>query len=612
MTQCLNPDCLQVNQAQTKFCVSCGEKLVLRERYRPLKIIGKGGFGRTFQAVDEDKPSKPFCVIKQFFPQAQGTKNLEKAAKLFAQEAERLDGLGRHSQIPELLAYFTQDNRQYLVQEFIDGQNLKQELEESVAFSENQILELLKSLLPVLEFIHSQQIIHRDIKPENIIRRRKDNQLVLVDFGAAKYATMTALGRTGTVIGSAGYVAPEQSVGRASFVSDIYSLGVTCIHLLTQIEPFDLFDVSENDWVWRDYLQSNVSNKCGEILDKMIVGATKKRFQNVGEILSVIQPTSQRKTQYISPPQISQPQRAQPEKGELFTFEVVRVNASGSIVNRSQGSARQKIEDLGNGVSLEMVKIPGGRFLMGSPDTEVKRLSDEGPQHYVDIPEFFMGKYVVTQGQWKAIASRTDLKVELDLKTEPSYFKQPYKDIDRWKRPVEYVNWFEAVEFCKRLSRLTGRNYRLPSEAEWEYACRAGTTTPFHFGETINTELANYRGTDNKERNWSGSYGDGPKGEYREQTTPVGQFPANAFGLYDMHGNVREWCADEWHENYAGAPTDGSVWLNGNKDKSPLRGGSWGYIPNYCRSAIRNNSGRRVVHDIYSGFRVVCDGGRTL
>jgi serine/threonine protein kinase len=302
MTQCLNPDCLQVNQAQTKFCVSCGEKLVLRERYRPLKIIGQGGFGRTFQAVDEDKPSKPFCVIKQFFPQAQGTKNLEKAAKLFAQEAERLDGLGRHSQIPELLAYFTQDNRQYLVQEFIDGQNLKQELEESVAFSENQILELLKSLLPVLEFIHSQQIIHRDIKPENIIRRRKDNQLVLVDFGAAKYATMTALGRTGTVIGSAGYVAPEQSVGRASFVSDIYSLGVTCIHLLTKIEPFDLFDVSENDWVWRDYLQSNVSNECGKVLDKMIVGATKKRFQNVGEIFSVIQPTSQR---YFQTPQVS-------------------------------------------------------------------------------------------------------------------------------------------------------------------------------------------------------------------------------------------------------------------------------------------------------------------
>ncbi|ABG53343.1 serine/threonine protein kinase [Trichodesmium erythraeum IMS101] len=585
-TQCLNPDCLEVNQAQTKFCTSCGEKLVLRERYRPLKIIGEGGFGRTFQAVDEDKPSKPFCVIKQFFPQAQGTKNLEKAAKLFAQEAERLDGLGRHSQIPELLAYFTQNNRQYLVQEFIDGQNLKQELEESGAFSENQILELLKSLLPVLEFIHSQQIIHRDIKPENIIRRRKDNQLVLVDCGAAKYATMTALGRTGTVIGSAGYVAPEQSVGKASFVSDIYSLGVTCIHLLTQIEPFDLFDVSENDWVWRDYLQSNVSNECGEILDKMIVGATKKRFQNVGEILSVIQPTSQRKTQHISPPQISQPQRAQPEKGKLFTFEVVRVNASGSIVNRRQESARQIIEDLGNGVSLEMVKIPGGRFLMGSPNTEAKRHSNEGPQHYVDVPEFWMGKYVVTQQQWQAI-----------MGNDPSKFKGK-------NRPVECVSWNNATEFCQKLSKKTGRDYRLPSEAEWEYACRAGTTTPFYFGETITTELVNYDG--------KYTYGNEPKGKYREQTTPVGQFPANAFGLYDMHGNVWEWCADEWHNNYAGAPTDGSVWLNGNKERSPLRGGSWYDLPNYCRSAVRDTySVRRDDHFFITGFRLVCDGGKT-
>jgi formylglycine-generating enzyme required for sulfatase activity len=204
------------------------------------------------------------------------------------------------------------------------------------------------------------------------------------------------------------------------------------------------------------------------------------------------------------------------------------------------------------------------------------------------------------------------LKVKLDLELDPSRFKEPYKNIDRWKRPVECVNWFKAVEFCKRLSRLTGRNYRLPSEAEWEYACRAGTTTPFHFGETINTELANYRGTDNKEHNWSGSYGDGPKGEYRKQTTPVGQFPANAFGLYDMHGNVWEWCADELHDNYAGAPTDGSIWLNGNKDKSPLRGGSWANIPLTCRSAFRVIFYRRVVLNFNTGFRVVCDGGRAL
>jgi Uncharacterized conserved protein len=182
------------------------------------------------------------------------------------------------------------------------------------------------------------------------------------------------------------------------------------------------------------------------------------------------------------------------EKGELFNFEVIRVDDSGNIVDSSQKSIRQKIEDLGNGIKLQMVYIPGGTFTMGSPESEEGRYDYEGPQHDVTVPPFFMGKYPVTQGQWKELASRTDLKVKLDLKLEPSYFKEPYQDIDRWHRPVERVSWYEAVEFCERLSKLTQRNYRLPSEAEWEYACRAGTTTPFYFGKTITPELVNYDG----------------------------------------------------------------------------------------------------------------------
>ncbi|HEY9739851.1 MAG TPA: serine/threonine-protein kinase [Coleofasciculaceae cyanobacterium] len=285
MSYCLNPNCQNSqNLAGTLLCQSCGSKLLLREHYRALKPIGQGGFGRTFLAVDEDKPSKPRCVIKQFFPQTQGTDNTQKAAELFEQEAVRLDNLGRHPQIPNLLAYFIQDGQQYLVQEFIDGQNLAQALAESGVFSETQICDLLNSLLAALEFIHSHNVIHRDIKPENIIRRC-DGQLVLVDFGAAKYATGTALARTGTVIGSAGYVSPEQSVGRAVFASDIYSLGLTCIHLLTQVEPFDLYSDSEGDWVWRSYLNSPVSDELGQILDKMLFSATKRRYQTAGEVL---------------------------------------------------------------------------------------------------------------------------------------------------------------------------------------------------------------------------------------------------------------------------------------------------------------------------------------
>ncbi|MGK7923285.1 MAG: SUMF1/EgtB/PvdO family nonheme iron enzyme, partial [Trichodesmium sp.] len=579
----------------------------------PIKIIGQGGFGRTFQAVDKYKPSKPFCVIKQFFPQAQGTKTLSKAAELFAQEAERLDGLGRHPQIPELFAYFTQDNRQYLVQEFIDGQNLQQELEESGAFNEGQILELLKSLLPVLEFIHSQQVIHRDIKPENIIRRRNNNQfpvgassspdninpssspdninpssspdnIILVDFGAAKYATMTALAVTGTVIGSAGYVAPEQAVGKATFSSDIYSLGVTCIHLLTGVEPFNLFDVTEGKWIWRDYLQSKVSDEVGNILDKMIVGATKKRFKNVGEILSLIQATSQ-PSKPNSPPQTSQSSTTESEKGELFTFKIMTVDNSGNIINRTGGCAGQKIEDLGNGIKLEMVYIPGGIFLMGSPPNEERRNGNESPQHPVTLEHFYMSKYPITQAQYQAM-----------MGNNPSNFKGE-------NRPVEKVSWYDAIEFCKKLSRKTGKIYRLPSESQWEYACRAGTTTPFYFGETITSELVNYDG--------NYTYGNAAKGKYLKETTDVGSFPPNAFGLYDMHGNVLEWCQDIWHENYNGATTDGTAWKTGSyRNQRLLRGGSWSNSSGNCRSARRYYFYSHIFYNS-AGFRVVSSVSRS-
>jgi len=286
MSYCLNPDCQKPqNSAGAIFCLSCGSKLLLGERYRAIKLIGQGGFGRTFLAVDEYKASKPRCVIKQFSLQFLGTNNAEKAADLFEQETVRLADLGKHSQIPALLAHFGQDKRQYLVQEFIDGQNLAQALEAEGAFRETQIRDLLNSLLPVLKFIHDRNIIHRDIKPENIIQR-SDGQLVLVDFGAAKLATGTALLQTGTTIGSAEYVAPEQARGKAVFASDLYSLGVTCIHLLTNVSPFDLFDTAEDTWVWRQYLVNNpVSDELGRLLNKLIENATKKRYQSASEVL---------------------------------------------------------------------------------------------------------------------------------------------------------------------------------------------------------------------------------------------------------------------------------------------------------------------------------------
>jgi formylglycine-generating enzyme required for sulfatase activity len=306
----------------------------------------------------------------------------------------------------------------------------------------------------------------------------------------------------------------------------------------------------------------------------------------------------------------STPKPSQETGLKVFNFEIVGVNAKGEQIKKESKQSQYFREDLGNDITLEMVAIPGGTFTMGTEDEEIERLvkkfdwqyfSREEPQHQVTLPSFYMGKYPITQAQWQAIASRADLKVKQDLESNPAYFKDR-PDSDR--RPVEKVNWYDAIEFCARLSKLTGREYRLPSEAEWEYACRAGTTTAFHFGETITGDLANYNATK--------TYADEPKGEYREETTPVGQFPSNAFGLYDMHGNVWEWCADDWHDNYEGAPRDGSAWTkNGNDNCSPLRGGSWYLNPFNCRSAYRLYSDRRDYYFNF-GFRVVCGAGRTL
>lgn len=314
MSYCVTPGCFTPqNPAKARFCFSCGSKLWLKERYHSIQPIGRGGFGRTFLAVDEDLPSKPRCVIKQLCLQSQDSLVLKKATQLFQQEAERLDELGKHPQIPTLLAHFEQNKQLYLVQELIEGQTLEQELEQKGVFNESQIWELLRDLLPVLKFIHDRNVIHRDIKPANIIRRRSDSlsfgndfakldsyasrQLILIDFGVAKLLTGTALFHTGTTVGSPEYMAPEQTKGKALPASDLYSLGVTCIHLLTNVPPFDMFDIINNRWAWRDFLLKDkvVSERLGHFLDKLLENTIARRYQSASEVLQVLN-SSQRVT----------------------------------------------------------------------------------------------------------------------------------------------------------------------------------------------------------------------------------------------------------------------------------------------------------------------------
>jgi formylglycine-generating enzyme required for sulfatase activity len=248
-------------------------------------------------------------------------------------------------------------------------------------------------------------------------------------------------------------------------------------------------------------------------------------------------------------------------------------------------------EEMGQGVALTMVKIPAGQFLMGSPDDEPERSAAEDPQHEVTLDAFFLAQTPITQAQWRAAALW--LKVERDLNPDPSNFKGA-------NLPVEQVSWFDALEFCRRLSQRTGRTYTLPSEAQWEYACRAESTTPFHFGGILTPDLANFNGTF--------PYGNDIKGTFRAQTTDVTSFPANDWGLQDMHGNVWEWCEDHWHGNYDFAPEDDQPWLipaAGPDEGRLLRGGSWDFKPSNCRSASRAQNRPDFVA-VGIGFRVCC------
>ncbi|MGQ9867068.1 MAG: protein kinase domain-containing protein [Pseudanabaenaceae cyanobacterium] len=292
MSYCLNPDCDRPqNLEKATTCANCGSPLILRGRYRAVKVLGQGGFGKTFRAIDEDRLGAT-CVIKQFLPQLSGTEAINKAVELFNQEAIRLYELGEHSQIPTLMAYFNQDNRQYLVQEFIAGKTLLQELAEEGPFAEAKIWKVLTDILPVLQFVHDRHVIHRDIKPENIIRRQSDGLPVLIDFGVAKLLqSVTSPQAGGTTIGSPGYMAMELlTEGRACPATDLYGLGTTVFHLLTGTSPHQVFLKYGFSWLpqWQKFLRGPISDALIYVLNKLLKEEVSDRYSSAEEVLQDI------------------------------------------------------------------------------------------------------------------------------------------------------------------------------------------------------------------------------------------------------------------------------------------------------------------------------------
>ena len=613
----------------------------LRKRYQIITLLGSGGFGDTYLAKDLDLPGHPHCVVKHLKPKDPNPAVLPIAKRLFDTEAQTLYKLGKlHDQIPTLSAHFEEHGEFYLVQDLILGHDLTKEIIARKKLSESYTITLLQNILEILAIVHQQNVIHRDLKPANLMRRQ-DGKIIIIDFGAVKEIStlvVNAQGQTtvSIVIGSAGYMPSEQAKGKPQLSSDIYAVGMIGIQALTGLHPQTLpEDPTTGEVIWRN--QAQVSNNLANILDRMVRDHFSQRYQNAEEALQAILPLSSNipgsnvKTIPVIPSIPNTTRRTvlqlagfaglgfvvavvsqnlgnkspQPSPIPLktFTFETVTVNSTGQIANRRQGQAKFFTDSLGNGITIEMISMTGGSFVMGSPNTEARRIDTEGPQHNVTVAPFFMGKYEVTQEQWEAV-----------MGNNPSYFKGA-------KRPVANVSWNDAVAFCQKLTQKTGKSYRLPSEAEWEYACRAGTKTPFYFGETITPDLVNYNG--------NRIYGAAPKnGFYRQETIDVGSFPSNAFGLYDMHGNVWEWCADPWHDDYQNAPQDGSVWDENNNDNRYqdydvlvnikndnrnrlLRGGSWRNYPRNCRSAFRNR-GQSALRYYDLGFRVALVAARLL
>lgn len=603
-------------------------------RFQVLKAIGAGSFGQTYLAKDLQQ-FESLCTLKRLQPITSTPETLKIARVLFEKEAKILYKLNhKHNCIPYLLAYFQEDKHFYLAQEFIAGQDLSHELIPGKPRSAFEVVILLKQILEPLAFLHSQKVIHRDIKPSNLMRRSSDGKIVLIDFGAIKQLAVTEIQadsstKIGTIIGTPGYMPIEQARGKAKFSSDIYAVGIVAIQALTGISVQNLPEDSHTgELIWHDRV-TYLPLALKLILEKMVDYHFKDRYADATEALEAVaaldldlslkSPTkiplevasanfSNFDLTYDGSSTISlQGTGTQniieitdntslfvtdlfadndniiKKKLKSFNFDFILVDRTGKEITRTNSEAEYFTEDLGDSINLDMIAIDGGIFQMGASAKEKGSTLREKPQHEVTVKPFFMSKFLITQAQWRAVVTKC-ARVNRDLNENCAEFKDN-------ERPVEKVSWCDAIEFCDRLSQKTGLGYRLPTEAEWEYACRAGSSTPFAFGETITSDLANY--------NANYTYAQETAGKYRGQTIDVGSFLPNAFGLYDMHGQVWEWCFDPWRENY--------LKYSNNNSMYPLRGGSWNYRPVHCRSAFRYDIGHKNLISKFIGFRVVCE-----
>jgi formylglycine-generating enzyme required for sulfatase activity len=554
-----------------------GDK-IKNDRFEITQILGEGGFGITYLAKDKKRNQQ--VVIKTPNEYLQRQSDFEEEQDKFIDEGFKLRGF-KHPYIIKVYEQIKIGDIRGLVMEYIPGQNLKDYVCTRGRLNETEALLYIDQIAQALDCVHQENVFHRDVHPENIMKRQDRDEVVLIDFGIAKEFFDT----TFSVSNSHGreiYKPVEQydRKGRFGAYTDIYALAATSYYLLAGSSP--LFKSN-----WRKENRHNEDGIKGEefLWGKLVKIEVSEKTQAAIKAGMGIEPSER-------------PQTVTEFRNLLGLLRPV-VNLPPHIINGFT-------EKLGEEIKIEMVDIPSGEFWMGSSDEEFSyflnsakkdlkwsdkqvedflKVYDERPRHLVAIKAGYMSKHQITQVQYEYI-----------MGNNPSSFSgSKYL-------PVDSISWDDAIEFCQKLSKKVDKNYTLPTESQWEYACRAGTYTPFYFDSSISPKMANY--------NCNYIYANQSQEEYpyRRETTPVGNFQQpNRFGLHDMHGNLREWCLDSWHKNYDGAPLDGSAWINVDDkqymQERLLRGGSWSNAPRDCRSAYRYKNKASFRHNC-NGFRI--------
>lgn len=520
---------------------------------------------------------------------------------------------------------FLEEDQAFMVMDYPEGVDLASYIDNYGKLPPEEALILITKIASAVNILHQNRCLHLDLNPQNIVIEEKTQNPVIVDYGWA--IKLFALASRKMPLSPNDCFSPPEKMKenvKVGIYSDIYSLAAILYVLTTAQLPLTPNMRSFHELIPPLQYNANISDRFSEAIVRGMALEIKQRPQYLKDWLDlftetlseeekekqlpVIEKTEftpclseetvvQKSTQIIAPPTITKPKYNYPNIEE-FSFETINLKEEKKLfglVSKVEKNLISKkgqffVEYLGQGVNLEMVFVPSGSFLMGSNSSEPHREKDESPQHKVNLNSFYVSKYPVTQSQWKIVSSFP--KVTRNLKTKPAQFRGD-------NLPVERVSWFDAQEFCKRLSKYTGRNYRLPTESEWEYACRGNTQTAFSFGDIITHEVANFdRASKSDSKN--------KETKLEKKTTPVDNYFPNPFGIYDFHGNVWEWCEDNYSNSYTQKPRDGSAYLTstGNQNRV-VRGGSWALPQEYCRSAKRNSYPPDSSYN-FIGFRVVC------